>query len=59
VTIANIGSRLAERALDIQPTIVIKPGSRFNVMVQQDVVFLQSWKFYEKWKRETPQRASP
>jgi type IV secretion system protein VirB10 len=44
VTIANVGSRLAERALDIQPTIVIKPGSRFNVMVQQDVVFLQSWK---------------
>jgi type IV secretion system protein VirB10 len=44
VTIANVGARLAERALDIQPTIVIKPGSRFNVMVQQDVVFLQAWK---------------
>jgi type IV secretion system protein VirB10 len=44
VTIANVGSRLAERALNIQPTIVIKPGSRFNVMVQQDVVFLQPWK---------------
>jgi type IV secretion system protein VirB10 len=44
VTIANVGARLAERALDIQPTIVIKPGSRFNVMVQQDVVFLQPWK---------------
>ena len=44
VTIANVGSRLAERALNIQPTIVIKPGSRFNVMVQQDVVFLQAWK---------------
>jgi type IV secretion system protein VirB10 len=57
VTIANVGARLAERALDIQPTIVIKPGSRFNVMVQQDVVFLQAWKFYEK--RETAQRGSP
>jgi type IV secretion system protein VirB10 len=44
VTIANVGSRLAERALDIQPTLVIKPGSRFNVMVQQDVVFLQPWR---------------
>jgi type IV secretion system protein VirB10 len=44
VTIANVGARLAERALDIQPTIMIKPGSRFNVMVQQDVVFMQSWK---------------
>jgi type IV secretion system protein VirB10 len=48
VTIANVGSRLAERALDIQPTIVIKPGSRFNVMVQQDVVFLQSWRTSSK-----------
>jgi type IV secretion system protein VirB10 len=48
VTIANVGSRLAERALDIQPTIAIKPGSRFNVMVQQDVVFLQSWRASSK-----------
>jgi type IV secretion system protein VirB10 len=44
VTIANVGARLAERALDIQPTIVVKPGRRFNVMVQQDVVFMQAWK---------------
>ena len=44
VTIANIGARLAERALEIQPTIVVKPGNRFNVMVQQDIVFLQAWK---------------
>ena len=43
VTIANVGARLAERALEIQPTIVVRPGSRFNVMVQQDIVFLQSW----------------
>jgi type IV secretion system protein VirB10 len=43
LTIANVGARLAERALNIQPAIVIKPGSRFNVMVQQDVAFLQPW----------------
>jgi type IV secretion system protein VirB10 len=42
--IANTGARLAERALDIQPTITIRPGSRFNVMVTQDVVFLSPWK---------------
>jgi type IV secretory pathway VirB10-like protein len=42
--IANTGARLAQRALDIQPTITIKPGSRFNVMVTQDVVFLSPWK---------------
>ncbi|MCL2009676.1 MAG: hypothetical protein FWG71_03910 [Synergistaceae bacterium] len=43
VTIANIGARLAERALEIQPTIVVRPGNRFNVMVQQDIAFLQAW----------------
>jgi type IV secretory pathway VirB10-like protein len=42
--IANTGARLAERALDIQPTITIRPGSRFNVMVTQDVVFLSPWR---------------
>jgi type IV secretion system protein VirB10 len=41
--IANTGARLAERALDVQPTITIRPGSRFNVMVIQDVAFLSSW----------------
>jgi type IV secretion system protein VirB10 len=41
--IANTGARLAERALDIPPTITIRPGSRFNVMVTQDVVFLSPW----------------
>lgn len=43
-TIANIGAKLAEKALEIQPTIVVKPGSRFNVMVQQDIVFPVPWK---------------
>lgn len=43
-TIANIGAKLAEKALEIQPTIVIKPGSRFNMMVQQDVVFPEPWR---------------
>ena len=43
ITIANIGAKLAERALDRQPTIMIKPGSRFNVLVTQDVVFTYAW----------------
>ena len=43
-TIANIGAKLAEKALEIQPTIVIKPGSRFNVLVQQDVIFPEAWR---------------
>ena len=43
-TIANIGSRLAERALDIQPTIIVKPGTRHNVIIQQDVIFPEPWR---------------
>ena len=43
-TIANIGARLAERALDIQPTIIIKPGTHYNVMIQQDVIFPEPWR---------------
>jgi type IV secretion system protein VirB10 len=42
--IANTGARLAERALDIQPTITVRPGTRFNVMVTQDVTFFSPWK---------------
>jgi type IV secretion system protein VirB10 len=41
--IAQIGAKMADRALDIQPTIKVKPGQRFNVIVQQDVVFLKAW----------------
>jgi len=43
LTIANIGARMAQRALDIPPTITVRPGSRFNVMVTQDVVFMRAW----------------
>lgn len=42
--IANIGAKLAEKALEIQPTIVVKPGTRYNVMVQQDVIFPEPWR---------------
>jgi type IV secretion system protein VirB10 len=41
--VAQLGAKLAERALEVQPTVKINPGQRFNVMVQQDVVFLQTW----------------
>ena len=41
--IARIGAKVTDRALDIQPTVKVSPGARFNVMVQQDVVFLQAW----------------
>ena len=43
MTIANLGARMADRALNIQPTITVRPGHRFNVMVMQDVVFTYAW----------------
>jgi type IV secretory pathway VirB10-like protein len=37
--IINMGTRLADRAMNIQPTITIRPGKRMGIFVQQDVVF--------------------
>jgi type IV secretion system protein VirB10 len=40
---ADVFGRLAERSvgknLDVQPTLQIRPGYKFNVLVDQDVVF--------------------
>lgn len=36
--IVTIGDRFAERALSRQPTIIIKPGERFNIMVHSDLI---------------------
>jgi type IV secretion system protein VirB10 len=42
-TAINIGAKLTEKASNIQPTIKIRPGTRFNVFVAQDVVFPTAW----------------
>jgi type IV secretion system protein VirB10 len=40
---ADVFGRLSERSvgknLDVQPTLQIRPGYKFNVLVDQDVVF--------------------
>lgn len=36
--IVSIGDRFAEKALSRQPTIIVKPGVRFNIMVHSDLV---------------------
>ncbi len=36
--ILDIGDSLAERILNIKPTITIKPGSRFNIIVNADLI---------------------
>lgn len=37
-SIVNIGNKFAEKALERQPTIVIKQGERFNIMVHSDMI---------------------
>ena len=37
--ILNMGTRLMNRASDIQPTITIRPGRRMGIFVQRDIVF--------------------
>lgn len=36
--IANVGTQLVEKNLNVQPTIEIRPGFRFNVFVHKDFV---------------------
>ena len=36
--IANVGAKATEKNLNIQPTIEIRPGYRFNLFVQKDFV---------------------
>jgi type IV secretion system protein VirB10 len=42
-TAIEVGAKLTEKASNIQPTIKIRPGTRFNVFVAQDVVFPTAW----------------
>jgi type IV secretory pathway VirB10-like protein len=41
--LGQLGMQLAQRELDIQPTLEIRPGYRFNIMVTKDVV-IRPWK---------------
>ncbi len=38
IAVINIGNKFADKALDRQPTIEIRPGYRFNIMVHRDMV---------------------
>ena len=37
--IIDMGTKIMNRASDIQPTITIRPGKRMGIFVQHDVVF--------------------
>ncbi|GHV31315.1 hypothetical protein FACS1894167_13500 [Synergistales bacterium] len=38
-SILEMGTRLMNKASDIQPTITVRPGKKVGIFVQQDVVF--------------------
>ena len=35
---ATVGSQIVDRQLDVQPTITIRPGHRFNILVNRDMI---------------------
>jgi type IV secretion system protein VirB10 len=37
--ILDMGTKVMNRAADIQPTITIRPGKKMGIFVQQDIVF--------------------
>ena len=41
--IADAMTRIITKGLDRQPTIVVKPGYRFMIFVQHDIVFPRTW----------------
>jgi type IV secretion system protein VirB10 len=43
-TFGRVAERTITKNLDVQPTIEIRPGYRFNVLVDQDVVFPGSYR---------------
>ena len=49
--ILNVGNKLIDRAMSIQPTITIKSGYRFNLFVQQDLIFPETYKVPENLDR--------
>jgi len=41
--IANVGSMMRSKALNIQPTIEIRQGYEFNIQVTKDIVFIKPY----------------
>ncbi len=43
-TFGRVAERTIDRNLDVQPTLEIRPGYKFNVLVDQDVVFPSAYR---------------
>lgn len=42
--VSRVGAELTRRNLNVQPTIEIRPGYRFNVRVERDIIFPSAWR---------------
>lgn len=43
-SIGNMGQSLFDKMLNTPPTILIRPGTRFNIQVNADIPFYSAWK---------------
>lgn len=43
-SIGNMGQNLFDKMLNTPPTILIRPGTRFNIQVNADIPFYSAWK---------------
>lgn len=41
--LGQVGNKFFDKALNVQPTILIRPGTRFNVQVNADIPFYRAW----------------
>lgn len=42
-TIADAGKKILDKQLNLQPTIQIRPGTRFNIQANADILFDTAW----------------
>ena len=44
--LGNMGNKFFDKSLNVQPTLLIRPGKRFNVQVNADIPFYRAWGSY-------------
>lgn len=41
--VGRVGNKYFDKALNVDPTILIRPGTRFNIQVNADIPFYRAW----------------
>ena len=50
----QLGMEVTRKNLNIQPTVKIRPGYRFNVRVNRDIAFAEPYARYRSWLNRSP-----